>query len=113
MSNLMAALGWALVDLVGHPAEMARVASGDRDLAQQCAPESTRMAQRSIMSRAVLAPVELDTGDATYQVPPGWTIATLLPLLNTSATPGLAHWDPGRGNGTGWPMWPHSPPPCC
>ena len=57
MSNLMAALGWALVDLLEHPAELLRVAAGEEDLAQRCALESTRMAQRSIMSRAVLAPV--------------------------------------------------------
>ncbi len=96
MSNLMAALGWALVDLIGHPAESERVAAGDMDLAQRCALESTRMAQRSIMSRAVLAPVDLDTGDTTYRVPAGWTIATLLPLLNTSAAPGLDRWEPDR-----------------
>jgi cytochrome P450 len=96
MSNLMAALGWALVDLLGHPDELARVAEGDRDLAQRCALESTRMAQRSIMSRAVLEPVGLDTGTVTYRVPAGWTIATLLPLLNTSAAPGLDRWDPAH-----------------
>lgn len=54
------------------------------------------MAQRSIMSRTVLSPVCLDTGDVSYQVSPGWTIATLLPLLNTSAAPGLEHWEPDR-----------------
>ena len=96
MSNLMAALGWAFVDLLEHPTHLRRVADGDRDLAQRCALESTRMAQRSIMSRAVLAPVDLDTGDVRYRVPAGWTIATLLPLLNTSAAPGLQQWDPDR-----------------
>jgi cytochrome P450 len=96
MSNLMAALGWALVDLLEHPQDANRVARGDEDFAQRCALESTRLAQRSIMSRAVLAPVDLDTGDQTYRVPAGWTIATLLPLLNTSAAPGLDTWDPGR-----------------
>lgn len=96
MSNLMAALGWAIVDLLEHPAQCAAVAAGDADLAQRCALESTRLAQRSIMSRSVLSPVSLDTGDAVYEVPPGWTIATLLPLLNASAAPGLAHWDPDR-----------------
>jgi cytochrome P450 len=96
MSNLMAALGWALVDLLEHPNEHKRVASGDSEFAQRCALESTRLAQRSIMSRAVLAPVDLDTGDVVYRVPPGWTIATLLPLLNTSAAPGLQTWDPDR-----------------
>jgi cytochrome P450 len=96
MSNLMAALGWAFVDLLTHPTELARVASGDTEFAQRCALESTRMAQRSIMSRAVLSPVDFDTGDVSYRVPAGWTISTLLPLLNTSAAPGLDRWDPDR-----------------
>jgi len=48
------------------------------------------------MSGSVLAPVDLDTGDVTYRVPAAWTIATLLPLLNTSAAPGLDRWDPDR-----------------
>ncbi len=96
MSNLMAALGWAMVDLLEHPAELAAVVSGDSALAQSCALESTRLAQRSIMSRAVLTPVDLDTGDVTYRVPAGWTIATLLPLLNTSVAPGLQTWSPAR-----------------
>jgi cytochrome P450 len=96
MSNLAAALGWALVDLLEHPAYVPRIVGGDRDLAQRCALESTRLAQRSIMPRAVLSPVVLDTGDVTYEVPAGWTIATLLPLLNTSVAPGLQEWDPDR-----------------
>jgi cytochrome P450 len=99
MSNLAAALGWALVDLVEHPAWLARVrADGPEaaDLAQRCALESTRLAQRSIMTRTVLSEVQFDTGAVSYQVPPGWTIATLLPLLNTSVAPGLGQWDPDR-----------------
>jgi cytochrome P450 len=96
MSNLAAALGWALVDLLEHPEYSMRVATGDADVAQQCALESTRLAQRSIMARAVLSPVTLDTGEVSYQVPPRWTIATLLPMLNTSAAPGLENWDPDR-----------------
>ena len=96
MSNLAAALGWALVDLLEHPRQLARVTAGDAELAQRCALESTRLAQRSIMSRTVLSPICLDTGEASYQVPPGWTVATLLPLLNTSAAPGLESWNPDR-----------------
>ena len=96
MSNLMAALGWAMVDLLEHPADLDAAVAGDGELAQRCALESTRMAQRSIMSRAVLSPVDLDTGDVGYRVPADWTIATLLPLLNTSAAPGLERWDPDR-----------------
>src|SRR6202008_3622262 len=35
MSNLMAALGWAFVDLLEHPAHLDRVAHGDIDLARK------------------------------------------------------------------------------
>ena len=98
MSNLAAALGWALVDLLEHPTELTRVLLGDNDFTQRCALESTRLAQRSIMTRAVLSPVEFDTGEVTYRVPAGWTIATLLPLLNTSVAPGLKEWNPDRWN---------------
>ncbi len=96
MSNLAAALGWAMVDLLEHQSELARVRKGDNEFAQRCALESTRLAQRSIMTRTVLSPVRFDTGEVTYQVPPGWSIATLLPLLNTTAAPGLRDWDPDR-----------------
>lgn len=96
MSNLHAALGWALVDLLAHPRELAAVVAGDAELAERCALESTRLAQRSIMARTVLQPVSFDAGETTYSVPEGWTIATLLPLLNTSAAPGLAVWEPAR-----------------
>jgi cytochrome P450 len=99
MSNLMAALGWALVDIIGHAAHRDRVAGGDDDLARRCALESTRQAHRSIMSRAVLSPLRFDVGDTGYDVPPGWTVATLLPLLNCAAGIGLSQWDPGRWAG--------------
>ena len=102
MSNLAAALGWALVDLLEHPAALERIRLGDKnsaDFARRCALESTRLAQRSIMTRTVLSSVSFDTGEVTYQVPPGWNIATLLPLLNTSAAPGLQRWDPDRWTG--------------
>jgi cytochrome P450 len=99
MSNLAAALGWALVDLIEHPTQLARVRLGDNEFARRCALESTRLAQRSIMTRTVLSPLDFDTGDVTYRVPPGWNLATLLPLLNTSVAPGLNQWDPDRWTG--------------
>jgi cytochrome P450 len=102
MSNLAAALGWALVDLLEHPAALERIRLGDTnsaDFARRCALESTRLAQRSIMTRTVLSSVSFDTGEVSYQVPPGWNIATLLPLLNTSAAPGMEQWDPDRWTG--------------
>ncbi len=94
MSNLFAALGWAIVDLLEHPVESERVRGGDRPLAERSALESIRLAQRSIMARYVTVAVSLDVGSAVYEVAPGVTIATLLPLTNTSAGPDLDRWDP-------------------
>ena len=96
MSNLFAALGWALIDVLVHPDERDRVVSGDVARTEQCVLESIRLAQRSIMARYVLEPVDLDTGDAVHAISPGVTIATLLPLTNTSAGPGLDDWNPDR-----------------
>jgi cytochrome P450 len=98
MSNLFAALGWALIDLLTHPEERDRVIAGDGARTEQCILESIRLAQRSIMARFVLEAVSLDTGDATLEIAPGATIATLLPLTNTTAGPGLAGWNPDRWN---------------
>jgi cytochrome P450 len=98
MSNLASALGWALVDLAEHPTARDRVVAGDRAFADQCTLESTRLAQRSIMGRTVLEAVEIDDGTCVYTVGPGATVATLLPLTNTSAAPGLEDWQPERWN---------------
>lgn len=100
MSNLFAALGWTLVDLIGHPRERDRVVGGDTVRAEQCAIESTRLAQRSIMARYVLQALTFDTGEATHEVAVGTTIATLLPLTNASSAPGLDRWEPDR-----WDRW--------
>ena len=100
MSNLAAALGWALADLTQHPDVLSRILDGDTDLGERAALETTRLAQRSIMARSVMSPVSFDTGDATYDVPAGAFIATLLPLLNTTAAEGLETWEPGR-----WSRW--------
>jgi hypothetical protein len=48
------------------------IRASDDDFARRCALESTRMAQRSIMSRIVLSPVCLNVGEAQYDVPQ-WT----------------------------------------
>ena len=96
MSNLFAAMGWTVVHLLQRPAALARVANGDDAFLQRCALESIRLAQRSIMMRALLSPVEVDDGTRTYRVEPDVVIATMLPLTNTSAAPGLDHYDPER-----------------
>jgi cytochrome P450 len=96
MSNLNAALGWVLVDLLEHPDALDRVRGGDEAFASRCALESTRLAQRSIMSRHVLQPVSVDTGATTYDVGAGVTVATLLPLTNLDPALGHDRWDPER-----------------
>jgi cytochrome P450 len=48
------------------------------------------------MLRAVLAPVEVRDEQHTYRVAPGAQIATLLPLTNTTAAPGLDAYVPDR-----------------
>jgi cytochrome P450 len=98
MSNLFAAMGWALVDLFDHADSSRRIREGDSVWAEQCAMESTRMAQRSIMSRYVLETVSLFDGTDTFVVDRGATIATLLPLTNTTSAPGYETWDPSRWN---------------
>jgi cytochrome P450 len=97
MSNLAAALGWVIVDLLAHPAEREAIGVGDDQLSEQCALESIRLSQRSIMSRYVLAEVELAVGDDVHTVSSGVTIATLLPLTNTEVA-GYDQWCPSRWN---------------
>lgn len=99
MSNLFAALGWSIVHLAQRASLAAAVGAGDRDLAERCALESTRIAQRSIMLREVLAATEITIDDATYRLARGTTVATLLPLTNTSAAAGLETFDPDRWTG--------------
>jgi cytochrome P450 len=96
MSNLFAALGWLFVDLLEHQDLLDRIRGGDKELAERCALESTRLAQRSIMMRSVLQPVDVTDEQHVYTVQPGAVVATFLPLLNTTAAPGLDTYDPGR-----------------
>lgn len=101
MSNLFAALGWTLVHLVQQPEVLARLRSGwergnDDDLASRCVLESIRIGQRSIMLRTVLEPVTVDDGSQAYDVSPGATLATFLPLTNLAGAPGLDRYDPDR-----------------
>ena len=96
MSNLFAALGWLLVDVLGRPELLAAVRGGDAELAERCAMESIRVAQRSIMLRAVVRPCVVADETHEYAVDRGVTIATLLPLTNCAAGTDLASYDPER-----------------
>lgn len=96
MSNLFAASGWMIAQLALNADVLDRVLAGEDGLAERCALESTRLGQRSIMLRAVLAPTTISDEHHTYHVEPGAQIATLLPLTNTTAMPGLDDYDPDR-----------------
>ncbi len=76
MSNLFAALGWHLVDLLEHPDAAERLHHG---------PLHPSRRSRST-----------SRGPARHLA--GMTVATLLPLTNRSAAPGLDRWDPARWN---------------
>ncbi|MFN8645041.1 MAG: cytochrome P450, partial [Candidatus Binatia bacterium] len=98
-SNLHAALAWTLVNLLRHPALLARVRAGDDPLLEQVANESIRMAQRSITLRYVMSPLDFDDGQRTYRLDSRVMITTMLPLTNTSAAPGLERFDPAHYEG--------------
>lgn len=98
-SNLYAALAWTLVDLLLRPALLARVEAGDDALLEQCANESIRMAQRSLTLRRVMKPLDFSDGERSYRLEPGVMIATMLPVNNTSAAPGLERFDPSHYDG--------------
>lgn len=96
MSNLFAALAWTVVDLAARPDLVARVRAGDTALLERCALESTRIGQRSLMSRAVLRTLTISTDVGAIDVERGDAIATLLPLTNVSAAATLDRYDPDR-----------------
>jgi cytochrome P450 len=99
MTNLFAALGWTLAQLVLAPDLLARVAAGDGALLERCALESTRIGQCSLMSRTVMTDLEFDDGTTRYRLSRGVTLATMLALTNTTAAPGLDRYDPDRWEG--------------
>jgi cytochrome P450 len=99
LSNLYAALSWTLIHLLQRPALLVLVRDGDDALLEQCASESIRIAQRSLTLREVLRPIEIDTGSATLQVPPGVFLTTMLSVTNTTASPTLADYDPSHYRG--------------
>jgi cytochrome P450 len=100
MTNLFAALGWTLCLVLLDDGVRKRVegsaGSTDRAFLDRCALEAVRIGQRSIMLRSVLKSCVLDDGATTYRIEPGVLLATMLPLTNTTAFPGLGDFDPDR-----------------
>jgi cytochrome P450 len=99
MTNLFAALGWTLAMVLLHPDVWVRLETGEEGLLERCALESIRLGQRSIMMRTLLDRAEIDDGTNTYRLEPGVVVATMVPLTNTSAAPGMTTFDPERWEG--------------
>jgi cytochrome P450 len=99
MTNLFAALGWTLALVLLDPDVRTRIESGDDALLERSALEATRLGQRSIMMRSVLSPWTISDGALSYAVDPGAIVATMVPLTNTTAAPGLDGFDPDRWSG--------------
>ena len=98
-SNLYAALGWTLVNLLLHPEFRKPVEEGDDALLERCANESIRLAQRSLTLRQVMRPIEITDERRTYRLAPGVMLATMLSVTNPSAGPGLDRFDPDHYEG--------------
>lgn len=98
-SNLYAALGWTLVNLLLRPELLSQVRRGDDGLLERCANESIRMAQRSLTLRQVMQPLDFAAGAGKFRLAPGVLIATMLSVTNTSAAPGLERFDPDHYEG--------------
>jgi cytochrome P450 len=99
MTNLIAALGWSLGELVLHPDDLDRVRAGDGAFLERAALEAIRLGQHSIITREVVQPCVVDTGNGRYELDPGAHLATMVPLTNRSAAPGLDRYDPDRWDG--------------
>jgi cytochrome P450 len=118
LSNLYAALCWALINLKQHPDTQRRLeeeiaetrhkfgenfhesqeALDNMRFCEQLLMESVRLAQRSITLRKVMKEIQFDCGNAVYTIQPGVYITTMLSVINTQ-TPELARFDPDHYQG--------------
>lgn len=93
LSNLYAAMGWTLVDLLLRPPYLETARTGSDAFLDGCAMDSIRLAQRSITLRKVMTSTRIDDGARTWTVPPGVFLATMLSVTNTEPAD-LWRWDP-------------------
>ena len=98
-SNLFAAMAWNLVHLLERPELLEAVRKGDDALLERCAHESIRLRQRSIVLRRIMKPCTLSDEQATYQLEPGLSLATMMSVTNTGSAPGLDRFDPENYRG--------------
>ena len=87
MTNLFAAIGWALTLAAQHP-EWA-------DDVDRLTIEAIRLGQRSLISREILKPIEFDAGSVQVALEPAMVLATMAPVTNRSIANGN-NFDPSR-----------------
>lgn len=98
-SNLFAAMAWTLIFALQHPSIVDQVRSEGDGVLDSFSHESIRMAQRSIVLRRVVSPVEVADEQTTYRIEPGTLIATMLSATNQSAAKGLDQFDENNYRG--------------
>ena len=98
-SNLFAAMAWTLIHLLERPDLLERVRGGDERLLEQCAHESIRLRQRSIVLRQILEPCVIEDEHAAYQLEPGLFLATMMSVTNVQGAEGLDRFDPEHYSG--------------
>ncbi len=96
MSNLYAAAAWTIVHVLDDGELSAAAAAGDRDRIEQCALESIRLHQRSIVLRRAVAEATIADETASYRLAPGAFVATMLPLTNTTSASELDRFEPSN-----------------
>ena len=80
MTNLFAAIGWALTLAAQYPNAI--------DDADHLTFEAIRLGQRSLISREVLRPTVFDAGHIQVSLEPGMVLATMAPVTNRDIAQG-------------------------
>ncbi len=80
MTNLFAAIGWALTLAAQHPADLTDI--------DHLAFEAIRLGQRSLISREILRPFTFDAGETHVALEAGMVLATMAPVTNRAIAHG-------------------------
>jgi hypothetical protein len=87
MTNLVAAIGWSIVRGLLEADGGAAIRHSDRAGLDRRSIDAIEAAQRSIMMRTALRPVEVDDGTRVVAVDRGTIIATMVPITNAEGGP--------------------------
>lgn len=94
LTNLVAAIGWTIVRGVLDGDDSIR--DSDRASLDRRSLVAIEAAQRSIMMRTALRPIEVDDGEQVHTVERGTIVATMVPITNAEGGP----WTTTFGHGS-------------